>query len=128
MNIVHSTVPYTLERAPWVLFSFLPERVGGLSRVGALSNVPNNVKIWALFLSESSGVGALSRVGGLSRLGPLSSVYGNLVCCNCCHYHTAVIQIVYIAEIATVLDRVPVGPLTCLRGPWTVTTCYSLSY
>ena len=30
-------------------------RVGGLSRVGALSNVQNNVKIWALFLSERLG-------------------------------------------------------------------------
>ena len=48
-------VPYTLERAPWALFSYLPERVGGLSRVGALSNVQNNVKIWALFLSERLG-------------------------------------------------------------------------
>ena len=65
-----------LERAPWALFSYLPERVGGLSRVGALSNIQNNVKIWALYLSGSSGVGALSRVGRLSKLGALSSVYG----------------------------------------------------
>ena len=70
-------IPYMLETAPWALFSYLLARVGVLSRVGALSNVQNNVKIWALFLSESSGVGALSRVGGLSRLGPITSVYNN---------------------------------------------------
>ena len=64
---------------PWALFSYPPpERVGGLSRVGALSNVQNNVKIGALLLSELSGVDALSRVGGLLRLGALSSVYGNI--------------------------------------------------
>ena len=74
--LVMQVLPYTLERAPWPLLSYLLARVGGLLRVGALSNVQNNVKIWALFLSESSGVGALSRVGRLSRLGALSSVYG----------------------------------------------------
>lgn len=60
-------LPYMLERAPWALLSYLPETVGGLSRVGAFSRV-----------GGLSRVGALSRVGSLSTLGALSSVYGKL--------------------------------------------------
>ena len=37
------------------------------------------LELWALFLSESSGMGTLSRVGSLSRLGALSSVYGIII-------------------------------------------------
>ena len=76
-------IPYTLERAPWALFSFLLAGVGGLPRVGALSNVQNNVKIWALFLSESSGVGALSRLGALSSVG----LYGMMWTTNTDYYY-----------------------------------------